>query len=139
SGSGLSSVAETESPQTIDSDRITARSSHHALKLAGFEVVGGDLAASEIAYQELLAKFPEVAGRLRDGPRSIEPIAMLEACHQRAVHREAIHVSESGSGNVISLGRVLHGVGDEDRAGHVLHVERREAHRDSSVVEGAGT
>src|SRR5579871_3067393 len=85
-------ASEIKSPKTRKHDRLFRCAIHEAHELTGGSVVSADLAATDVANQNVVLKFSEARRRLRDAPRLVE-VALRKAQLENARSAEYIHVS----------------------------------------------
>jgi len=78
-GAGTSAIAEGESPEAVYLDGLVAGVHEQALKSTTDWIEGCDLSATELPDEDVMTVSAEVAGRLGDTPRRIEPRAVLKA------------------------------------------------------------
>src|SRR5258706_8241259 len=110
-GAGGCAVAESESPQAVDLDRVGVGAGKEAHELA-LVVEGADFSVAEVSDQDVVAEQAEVVRGLHGAPRGIEAAARGEASHERAVGVEDIDESVARAGYVVVGGAVLQRVGD---------------------------
>src|SRR5580693_2792296 len=79
-------VSRADCPDTVDRERLSGRILQQSIELAGGQVIGCDkaaglrsAAASKLSDQQIVAEASEIEWSQCHTPRSIEPIAMLEA------------------------------------------------------------
>src|ERR1700727_1421521 len=83
---GGADIFRADGPNAIDRERLSGGILQQAVKFSGREIIGGDksaglrsAAARELGNQQIVAEASEVERSQSHTPRSIEPIAMLEA------------------------------------------------------------
>src|SRR5581483_2956724 len=114
---------------------LIALTFHHSDELSGESVIRGNLSAAEIAHQNVVAEFAEIARCPHDSPRRIEPGTILEAGQKFAGGAKEIHESKTGAGDVVVFCRILLRIGHKEAAPNVLNIKRRETLGNVAVVE----
>src|SRR5919108_1457805 len=128
-------VAKRDHPQAVNGHDGVIGIFQEGDEFAGEAVERGDFPASEIADEDGIAVFAEVARSPDNAPGRIHPRAVLKVANELARRSEEEHVSEPVAGNVIMPCGVLLCVSDEEGPPDVLNVERREAWKDVVIVE----
>src|SRR5262252_7519845 len=86
-------VAEPQTPQAVDDDRLATGLPQLAEASAAVRVVDVDLTVAEVSNEQITAELAEVRGRKGEPPRRVELAAGHQAAHQSAVVGE--HVDEA--------------------------------------------
>src|SRR5215469_15760947 len=128
-------VAEPQTPQAVDDDRLAIGLPQLAAASAVVRVVDVDLTVAEVSNEQITAELAEVRRREGEPPRRVELAAGHQAANQSAVVGEHVDEAVPLSGHVIMQRRVLLGVGHVQLAGQSLDVEGRVTGRDLRVYE----
>jgi hypothetical protein len=134
--SGTRIVAEGERPQAIDGNERVVGIPHPADEFVGEAVEGGDPAAAEIADQNGVAEFTEIARGPNNSPGSVKPVAVLQVADVLAAGSEEFDEAEAIATDGVVPRGVLLGVSDEERAADILNVKRSEPARNALGFEG---
>jgi len=94
-----------------------------AFESAAYGVEGEDLAAAELADENVVAMAAEVSGCECETPGGVQERSVLEAVEELSAGGEDVDESPAGSVDFVMTGSILLGVGDVDVAADVLDVE----------------
>src|SRR5262252_8879004 len=94
-------VAEPQSPQAVDDDRLAIGLPQLAGPSAGVRVVDVDVTVAEVSNEQITAELAEVRRREGEPPRRVELAAAHQATNQSAVVGEHVDVAVSLSGHVV--------------------------------------
>src|SRR5205823_1380112 len=117
-------------PQVRDRDRDAVVVGERAEESAAPRVVGIDAAIAVVAYEQSAAEPTEIRRRQGEPPRRIERALGSETLQQVAARVENIDETVALASDVILVGLVLLGIGDEEQIVDVLDVERGKPFRE---------
>ena len=84
-------VAEVQSPQAINLQRMLLRIDQGSFKPTGYRIEGMNPAVAEISNEYPMAKHAKVTGRQSHAPRCVQKVPMLQALPQPSFGTEDRH------------------------------------------------
>src|SRR5262245_7344386 len=135
---GISTVAEADSPEPVDRERVGAfAEATRVMPLARRVVTEGvDFSVSEVAHDQTPAEPAEIIGRHRHAPRRVERAVRADSRDQVPVAVELADEAIADARDVV-LSALLR-VGHENRASDRLDAERAETGGNAVVLEASG-
>src|SRR6478752_865000 len=119
--------AETQGPEPVDGNRFSSGLAQLAEVRTGLGVEGVDASVAEVANEQCAAQSAEAGRCQRKPPRGVQDAARDQPTNEGTVGGEYVHEPVAPTGDVVTQGGVLLGVGDVELAGEFLNVERRVA------------
>jgi hypothetical protein len=131
---GRGAVAGAKSPEAANGERLSGCGLDEANELTRGEIVGGNSGATirgsgagELAYEQVVAKDPEVERSEGYAPGRIEPVSVFEAFKELTIGGEDVDVPQTGAIGFLRVAFLLQNEGDDDVVTDGLHVEGHEA------------
>src|SRR3981081_3483911 len=128
-------IPKFQCPQSVNADDLIILIVKFSFEPARDRVEGKNFAASELANDKLMAKFPESGRSERQSPGCIKPVAALQAHKQASARGKDINEAEPGAKIYKGFGLVLLRVCNVQVATNVLHIERSKSHRDLLIFK----
>lgn len=128
-------IAESKGPKTVVLQRMSIRISQKIIEASAVGVIDGNLSATCISDQQMIAYEAEVRGCQRDAPWSVQPRAVLQSLQQLPLWREFVHKTLAWEVCVIVLAGILLRICYVETPIYLLHVEGRKTGRDLMIME----
>src|SRR5258705_13540213 len=108
------------------------------MKVPMVQIVSGNFAAAELAYQQSAAIFAKTTRRQSKSPRCVQPASRSQVQYQIPIGIVFINKTESGTVHFIYFVHILLRVGNENLSANILYVERSKAAWNFRILESSG-